>query len=213
LERQGEADPIINLINKLALSSLLKQGTKTWQGGGLGRDYESTINLVLASENLTDSMLKCAIHGTEHSSNHRAIKTVFSVPVPVSKQQERLLLKNTPWKEINARIIESLDSTPSDGTVQQRTNQLMAAVLEAVHALTPKARPSPYAKRWWTMDLTQLRYIYTYWRNHARSERQAGRTASHLEETAKGAAKQYHDAIQQQKKNHWKEFLADNNNI
>jgi len=34
-----------------------------------------------------------------------------------------------------------------------------------------------------------------------------------LEETAKGAAKQYHNAIQQQKKKHWNEFLADNDNI
>jgi hypothetical protein len=55
LERQGEADPIIDLMNEFALSSLLKRGTKTWQGGGQGGDYESTIDLVLASENLTDS--------------------------------------------------------------------------------------------------------------------------------------------------------------
>jgi hypothetical protein len=26
----------------------------------------------------------------------------------------------------------------------------------------PFSRPSPYAKRWWTTDLTQLRRIYTY---------------------------------------------------
>ncbi len=89
----------------------------------------------------------------------------------------------------------------------------MSAVLEAVQALTPKARPSPYAKRWWTTDLTQLRYIYTYWRNRARTERRAGRTLADLEETAKGAAKQYYDAIRQQKKKHWDEFLADNSNI
>lgn len=213
LERQGEADPIIDLMSEFALSSLLKRGTKTWQGGGQGGDHESTIDLVLASENLTGSMVKCAVHGTEHGSDHRAIETVFDVPVPVAKQQERLLLKNAPWKGINARITTSLDSTPSDGTVQQRTDRLMSVVLEAVRTLTPKARPSPYAKRWWTTDLTQLRYIYTYWRNHARSERRAGRIASRLEETAKSAAKQYHDAIRQQKKNHWKEFLADNNNI
>jgi hypothetical protein len=86
LERQGEADLIIDLINKLALSSLLKRGTKTWQGGGLGGDYESTINLVLALENLTGSMVKCLIHGIEHGSNHHAIKMVFNVPVLVLKQ-------------------------------------------------------------------------------------------------------------------------------
>jgi hypothetical protein len=52
-----------------------------------------------------------------------------------------------------------------------------------------------------------------YWRNHARAERPAGRVAGNLEETAKSAGKQYHDAIRQQKKKHWNEFIADNDNI
>ena len=47
---------------------------------------------------------------------------MFDIPVLVAKQQEQLLLKNMPWKEINARIITSLDSMLSDGMVQQRTN-------------------------------------------------------------------------------------------
>lgn len=209
LERQGEADLIIDFMNEFTLTSLLKRGTKTWQGG----DYESTIDLVLASENLTDSMVKCTIHGTEHGSDHRAIETVFDVPRPGPNHQERLLLKNAPWKEINARIAQTLDGTPAEGTLQQRTDRLMCVVLEAVRTLTPKAKPSPYAKRWWMSDLTQLRHIYTYWRNHARSERRAGRNVAHLEKTAESAAKQYHDTIRQQKKKHWKEFLADNNNI
>jgi hypothetical protein len=85
LERQGEVDPIINLINKFALSSLLKQGTKTWQEGGQGGDYKLTINLVLALENLTGSIVKYTVHRTEHGSNYRAIKTMFNVPVPVFK--------------------------------------------------------------------------------------------------------------------------------
>jgi hypothetical protein len=85
LERQGEADLIINLMNKFVLSSLLKRGIKTWEGGGQGRDYELTINLILASENLTDSMVKCLIYGTEHGSDHHAIKTVFNVLFLISK--------------------------------------------------------------------------------------------------------------------------------
>ncbi|KAF4176666.1 hypothetical protein CNMCM8694_005650 [Aspergillus lentulus] len=40
LGRQGEADPIIDLMNECALSSLLKRGTKTW-GGYVGRSGAS----------------------------------------------------------------------------------------------------------------------------------------------------------------------------
>jgi hypothetical protein len=195
LTRQGEADPIIDLMNEFSLSSLLKRGTKTWHGGGQNGDCESTIDLVLASENLTQSMVKCAIHGTEHGSDHCAIDTVFDAPWPASQHPERLLLKNAPWKEINARIATALAATPSEGALQQKTDRLMSVVSEAVHALTPRAKPSPHAKRWWTADLTQLRQIYTYWRNHARSERRAGRKVPHLENMAASAAKQYHDAI------------------
>ncbi|KAJ5766661.1 uncharacterized protein N7511_004277 [Penicillium nucicola] len=213
LGRQGEADPIIDLMNEFALSSLLKRGTKTWHGGGQSGDCESTIDLVLASENLTESMAKCALLDTDHGSDHCAIESVFDTQWSGPRHQERLLLKNAPWKEINARITSALAILPSEGTVQQKTDRLMSAVSEAVHALTPRAKPSPHAKRWWTDDLTQLRHIYTYWRNCARSERRAGRKVPRLEKTAQDAAKQYHDAIRKQKKKHWNEFLADNDNI
>ncbi|KAI3277363.1 transcriptional regulator family: Zinc finger, CCHC-type [Penicillium roqueforti] len=129
------------------------------------------------------------------------------------KHQERLLLKNAPWNEINAIIASTLAATPSEGTVQQKTDRLMSAVSDAVHNLTPRAKPSPHAKRWWTTDLTQLRHIYTYWRNRARSERRAGGKVPRLEKMALDAAKKYHDAIRKQKKKHWNEFLADNDNI
>lgn len=72
-------------MNEFALSSLLKRDTKTWHSGGQSGDCESTIDLVLASENLTDCIVKCAIHGTEHGSDHRAIETVFDAPWPALK--------------------------------------------------------------------------------------------------------------------------------
>ncbi|KAK1463703.1 zinc knuckle [Colletotrichum tamarilloi] len=89
----------------------------------------------------------------------------------------------------------------------------MSVVCEAVEALTPNAKPSSYAKRWWTADLTQLRQIHTHWRNRARAERRAGNTQPELEKRARSAAKQYHDVIRQQKKSHWEDFLAGDTNI
>jgi hypothetical protein len=196
-------------MSELDLTSLLPRGTKMWNGG----DFETTVDLVLASADIASSTVKCMVHVTEHGSDHRAIETEFDISVPVPQVRERLLLKNAPWKEINIWIATALKSSPEECTVQQKTDRLMTVVLEAIRALTPRAKPSPYAKRWWTSDLTQLRQIHTHWRNRARASRRAGRICEELEETARGAAKQYHDAIRQQKKTHWNEFLADNDNI
>ncbi|KAI7758726.1 hypothetical protein LZL87_014387 [Fusarium oxysporum] len=98
--RQGEADQIINLMTKFDLTSLLPRGTKTWSSG----EFETIVDLVLASADLASSTIKCIIHGTEHGSDHRAIETELDVSVLMPQAQERLLLKNAPWKEINARI-------------------------------------------------------------------------------------------------------------
>jgi hypothetical protein len=56
------------------------------------------------------------------------------------------------------------------GDTRQQTYRLLGVVVEAIYKLTLKAKPSPYAKRWWTRNPTQLRSTYTYWSNRARAE-------------------------------------------
>lgn len=207
--RQGEADALVDYMAEHSLHSLLPRGTKTWQSG----DIETTIDLILASTELAEEMVRCCIHYTNHGSDHQAIETEFDISIPDRSANARLLWKNAPWAEIRSRVATNLRAAPLDGSVQQQTDRLMTAVMEAVMELTPKAKPSPYAKRWWTTDLTQLRRIYTYQRNQARSQRRAGRAIPELEQQAKEAAKEYHDAIRRQKKAHWEDFLADDSNI
>lgn len=89
----------------------------------------------------------------------------------------------------------------------------MYAVQEAIFALTPKAKPCPYAKRWWTQDLTKFRRVYTYWRYRARAQRRGGEASSTLEQQARAASKEYHDAIHKQQRMRWDDFLADDANI
>src|SRR5205814_9852265 len=127
----------------------------------------------------------CKINETEHGSDHRAIETIFDITSPEHTTKQRLLFKNAPWNVIRARITTTLHSIPLGGSVQHQTDRLMTAVLEAVHALTSKARPSPYAKRWGTVDLTQLRRTYTHWWNQARTQRRAGFILPELETRAR----------------------------
>jgi hypothetical protein len=69
--------------------------------------------------------------------------------------------------------------------VQRQTDQLMAVVFEAIFVLTPEAKPSPYAKRWWAKDLTKLRRVYTHLRNRARTVRRERIENRELERQAK----------------------------
>ncbi|KAJ6436835.1 reverse transcriptase [Purpureocillium lavendulum] len=207
--RQGEAEPIINLMNEHGLCSLLPRGTRTWQG----QDQESTIDLVLATSELADTMVTCVPHPTDHGSDHRAIQTTFDVELPERVATPRLLFKNAPWNLIRARVEEGLRALLRAADVQAQADQLMGVVLEAIYDLTPRAQPSPYSKRWWSGDLTRLRRAFTFWRNQARTQRRAGQACSDLERRAKEAAKEYHDAMRRQRKAHWEDFLAEDSSI
>ena len=87
------------------------------------------------------------MHEVEHGSDHRAIETTFDIAPPERIVVQRLLLKNAPWNAIRQRIATAFQSTPLALGIQAQIDQLMTIVLEAIHALTPKAKPSPYAKR------------------------------------------------------------------
>ena len=107
----------------------------------------------------------------------------------------------------------SLATSSTGGDIQEQTDLLTLVVSEAVHTLTPKAKPSPYTKKWWTSDLTRLRKEYTQLRNRATKIRRIGARDRKLEVLVKEASKQYHNAIRKQKKDHWDDFLADDANI
>ena len=90
----------------------------------------------------------------------------------------------------------------------------MSIVTEAMDKHVPKAKPSPYAKRWWTEDLSVLRKSYTRLRNQIRRRRRNREDYSpRLDGQAWVAKNIYFKAIREQKKKHWEDFLEDNENI
>ena len=207
--RQGEGQPIIDLMAEEDLQSLLPCGIKTWQRN----DQESTIDIILTSPGLANSMIECGIHEREHGSDHRAIETTFEMDAGVIRGPERLLFKNAPWGRIQGRIRQRLLEMANPNGTQRQADRLLAVVYETVMELTPRARPSPYAKRWWTESLSQLRDTYTYWRKQARRERRWERGSPETEREARNACRNFHRAIRHQKKKHWEEYIGDEKNI
>ena len=65
-ERQGKVTPIINIMVEHGLTSLLKTGTVTREQAGI----KLIINLILVTQNITNSTIFYKVHEVKHGSNH-----------------------------------------------------------------------------------------------------------------------------------------------
>ena len=208
--RQGEGQAIIELMADLGIHSLLPRGTITY-GDAL---RQSTIDLMMVSDGLSDDVVRCEVYAEEHGSDHRAIQTSFNLLRPEMELRPRLLLRHAPWDRIRQAVSRRLVGWQHDIVdLDEYTDDFLNVVVEAVNTFTPRTRPSRYTKRWWTADLTQLRRNYTYWRNQARSHRRQGVRDDALEARATEIRREYHRSLRVQKKNHWDAFLEDGQNI
>ena len=86
-------------------------------------------------------------------------------------------------------------------------------VAEAVGRHCPKSRPSTYAKRWWTKDLTAMRKDYTSQRNRARRLYQHERDCWVASQKARRRKNSFAKAVEAQRKRHWNEFLDEPINV
>ena len=211
--RQGEAEPIVLLMADWGLNSLLPRGTVTREEGS----YRSTIDLVLASTGLSRRVTRCHIHPVEHGSDHRAIETTFQCEVPPAPPPiTRFSFRDAPWadirrelRDLKSEIIDVTDCSELDRMAGRLTGRIGAAI----HHLVPVARPSRYGKRWWTRELTALRDTYTWTRNQCTQARRYGSDCGALEDHALYLRRQYHRAIRDAKRLHWREFLANTDNV
>lgn len=210
--RQGEAQEIIDMMVDFNLQSLLPRGTKTFEG----EQGESTIDLIFTTQGLAEDRLTCQPYHTEHGSDHVAISTTFAIEVATAVRQPRRIFKNANWKHIQTIVARSLGPLPKeikDDEIDQYSTHLVQSVQVALEQHVPVTKPSPYAKRWWTLDLSQLRREYTQLRNRARSARRWGGRDPALEGLATDARKRFHDTVKRQKECHWDDFLQNADNI
>jgi hypothetical protein len=111
------------------------------------------------------------------------------------EMQERILFKNAPWDKIREVVTQEKEEGFSTQDVDGMVGQLTSWVNKALETHCPRAKPSPYMKRWWNEDLTALRKSYTYWRNRACAMRRQGREDAELRSTATRAKRLFHRTI------------------
>ena len=190
---QGEAQPLLDWAERFDLQQLLPRGTITWERDGMAA---TTIDLVFASERLNEEKHQCKLWDTEYGSDHRVVHTSFEIEYDAPKIEGRIILKHTDWEKARAMVSEEIATRrPQSADVDIMAEWIGDLASRAVVEFAPKARPSKYAKRWWTAELRELHREYTQLRNQARLRRRQGQRDIDAENTAKQARLRFHHKI------------------
>ena len=169
----------------------------------------------MVSERLFEDRDICQPFENEYGSDHRAIHTAIGMGDMIEDPTvPRYLLQKADWKAIRDEIGQHLINNPfPTEDLKAMQKYIQETTQTAIDRHCPKAKPSKYAKRWWSSELTSMRKEYTRARNLARSRRRQDRRDDSLEVAAKIARHDFHHAIKKRKKEHWTEFLGESTDI
>ena len=117
------------------------------------------------------------------------------------------------WDDFRTALGENLAAVGPVRPVQDKDSfltvfsLLTAAIQSAVDQHVLETRPSPYAKRWWTSELAELRKKKCRLKSKSYRLRAQHLHPAHGE--AQAAASRYATKIEEAKKKHWEDWLED----
>ena len=107
--RQGEAEPLVELMAELSLQSLLPRGTVTYSA----RTVSSTIDLIFTTARLAEEVEQSEVYDCNHGSDHEAIHSSFSTAIPVPLSAPRLIFKmHHGLESVRKSVTARLESLP-----------------------------------------------------------------------------------------------------
>src|SRR4030081_519948 len=173
-ERIGEGEPILNFMIQHQLYSALPQGIITYTNKA--ETSCTTIDLFLIPMQLQASVYQCQKYNIDHGSDHKAMALTLRVEEYINTQPRKYRSYNmVDWDNIRMNL--RLGPTPiitSKEDLDKGAQELEERVQEILQNSTPEAKPLPYAKRWWTLELTNLRRDYNQKRNQWTASKKRG---------------------------------------
>ncbi|KAJ3742816.1 hypothetical protein DFH05DRAFT_1373416, partial [Lentinula detonsa] len=123
------------------------------------------VDNVFCSEDLTEHILTCNTIPSRRPvcTDHIPIHTIIDVRTPYVDQRTRWNWAQTDWKRFKERTKEEIDKRPPArelNTIDEFNDTLKTLddmFTSLIDELVPKAKPSPYQRRWWNIQLTEMK--------------------------------------------------------
>src|SRR5579859_6231271 len=151
------------------LRPLLQAGTVTFptnneQGG-------TAIDLVWGNEETENLIVKCHTieANNDHASDHLPIEIILNTCPKTVPPAPPYNFEKTNWDLLKIHLRKSMPpiigTHPSPTELDTYGENFTNALQDAITKTTPRKKPCPHSKRWWTSDLTDLRKAVNNARN------------------------------------------------
>ena len=205
-KEESESAPYFSLATDLGFSLLNTPGIYT-RFPFTGTHRPSVIDLAFTNPHIFPafrswdaSVLPCT------GSDHAPILISLRPPSP-HDDKPRPRWQEADWPGLTDRLknwqIPPPPGAPSPNQLDQWFSSALSALTAVIENNTPRSRPSPRSKAWWTPLLTILRKEYTKATRRAKSLRTPDSYG-----TARQAKLGYFKAIKRAKATYWADFLA-----
>ena len=168
---------------------------------------------VFLSEHSFDALISCEVPTDTLGPNTDHLPVVTTLDLTLSKAPARNTanFRNVDWEKYRNTLKAKLQAIGptrairNQGDLDQECSKLTKALQDMTKNVVPFTEIGPKSRRWWTLELTQLR----------RDANRLGRKASKLEDRpddpahteSDKAKKAYNKAIEFNKRNHWRDWL------
>jgi hypothetical protein len=204
-----DANALVDMMAELGLQLLLPPGTVTYPNAG------TTIDLIWGSNEVVNRTITCQIaEKHDHGSDHLPIETTIALQMEEPHSLPPYNYAKTNWKELDNKLklylpnlVTFKGKAMTEAVIDDFAEQLVQAITKAVQETTPRKRPSPHSKRWWTKELSSLR-------KEANRLRNIYRRTKHEEDKViwRAKADEYAKEIEHATTSKWKEYVNNANN-
>lgn len=205
-------DPLLDLITNHDMIQSLPPGIPTLET--VTHNWTRPDN-VWRSNNANDPIVRCDVDPSIRppKADHLPIITELDLSISRTSPPPTRNMRTADFTTINEKLQERLTlecpatRITSKDELNNTVNKLVKIMNEVIDEEVPATRPSPFAKRWWTKELTELKkeknrlsrisYRYRATLNHP------------VHNQHREAANKLCNRIEETKREHWTDWLED----
>ena len=207
IDKRGEM--VLDFIIDSDLEILNRGYTPTF----VRQNSATVIDLTLASKEIHDSIKNWKVSNVESLSDHRHIR--YELKNNGNEFETFRLPEATDWAiylaELKDNLLNAKRFIYNTDDLEIYAEELRSAIIEAYHNACPERRKNKSKTTpWWNKKLEEMKHQS---RKLFRKARKYRNDKPHLWEEYKDYVKKYNHEIQGAKKNNWKKFCSDMDNI